>query len=371
MSLKQRWLHAAGAIAISTYITTASISQTTYEVVEIVGPAGIRFGGLPKVNDNGLVAATYLRTNDDQDVFLFDWETQQATALPHLDNDRAALAADLNNAGQVVGWSRPSRSATAGMDAVLWENGQATALGLAGGEWSRAQAINENGVIVGNYLKSFAEFSRAVTHGVIYDHGTIHRIEPSGFGTDGVPLVNDINDSEQVAATSAFDWDHTSNWVGIIYDRLNGQRSIGRINGNSSNANGINNHGVIVGAADTAVQHETIPDTFHVQAMKWEDGVLTHLGTLGGVSSFADEINDNGDIVGTSQIEAGDNHATLWTDGQIIDLNNQIPENSGWALTRATDINSNGWIACEGIKEDIPFRMVLLIPIEQRMPLML
>ena len=53
-------------------------------------------------------------------------------------------------------------------------------------------------------------------------------------------------------------------------------------------------------------------------------------------------INDGGQMVGSSPLDA-----ILWTDGNVIDLNRFLDDrlvNQGWNLTKATDINDNGWI---------------------------
>ena len=53
-------------------------------------------------------------------------------------------------------------------------------------------------------------------------------------------------------------------------------------------------------------------------------------------------INDSGQVVGSSPLDP-----ILWTDGNVIDLNRFLDDrlvNQGWNLTKATDINDNGWI---------------------------
>jgi len=87
---------------------------------------------------------------------------------------------------------------------------------------------------------------------------------------------------------------------------------LGTFEGTSSNANGINAAGQVVGYAYTA-------GDAHVRAFEY-DGSMHDLGTLGGSSSYATGINAAGQVVGYSYT-AGDTeyHAFLY-DGSMHDL---------------------------------------------------
>jgi probable HAF family extracellular repeat protein len=95
----------------------------------------------------------------------------------------------------------------------------------------------------------------------------------------------------------------------------------------------INNHGTVVGAADTSAQDPYYPncdtrDCLILRAFQWKNGILTDLGTLPhGYSSSAGWVNDAGMILGES--ETGDidpisglpvNLAVVWKQGQINSL---------------------------------------------------
>ncbi len=95
----------------------------------------------------------------------------------------------------------------------------------------------------------------------------------------------------------------------------------------------VNNHGTVVGGADTGLPDPYAPncfaDCYILHAFKWNNGVLTDLGTLpGGYSSTAYWVNEEGLITGESENGFIDpisglpeQVAVLWEkDGQIIDL---------------------------------------------------
>jgi len=98
----------------------------------------------------------------------------------------------------------------------------------------------------------------------------------------------------------------------------------------------LNNHGTLVGAADTATPDPVANQNFCYQfdcflshATEIEDGRVTDLGVLtGGGASSAVWISGNGLIAGISQNGEMDpllvgwpvNHAVLWKKGEIIDL---------------------------------------------------
>ena len=71
---------------------------------------------------------------------------------------------------------------------------------------------------------------------------------------------------------------------------------------------------------------------------------MTDLGTFGGVTSSANGINNNGQIVGSYGFSSGIVHAFMYESGSMVDLNSLLPANSGWVLTDALRINDAGQI---------------------------
>jgi uncharacterized membrane protein len=105
----------------------------------------------------------------------------------------------------------------------------------------------------------------------------------------------------------------------------------------------LNNHGVVVGAAQTLIQFSSTSNDFPCaygvgvqfvsHGFEWRNGVMTDLGTLSGPDkcSVAQAINEKGDAAGNSEIDEidpvlGQNaiRAVLWKDGQIVDLGTTI-----------------------------------------------
>lgn len=164
-------------------------------------------------------------------------------------------------------------------------------------------------------------------------------------------------------------------------------------------ATGINNHGQVVGVSGTCANTTPPPYVTASHAVLWRrDGTPIDLGSLGG-GSGATAINERGDISGTSTDTDGlpqsflwtpetrklvqlvtpagfvaavnpccntindereivgfmfnadfsVQHAFLWKNGVMVDLNDLIPKDSPWTLQGAFGINDSGQIAGQGL----------------------
>jgi probable HAF family extracellular repeat protein len=76
---------------------------------------------------------------------------------------------------------------------------------------------------------------------------------------------------------------------------------------------------------------------------------MEDLGTLGGFNNVALGMNNYGQIVGWAEDDQLQDHAFLWQNDVMYDLNELIPTNSGWTLQYATAINDAGQIVGYGL----------------------
>jgi probable HAF family extracellular repeat protein len=195
-------------------------------------------------------------------------------------------ASDINASSQVVGQSNGH--------AFLWQNGIMTDLGSLGGGYGSAAAINDVGQIVGS---SYA--SDGANHGFL--------LTPEDSDGNGVPDR----------------WIRDSNGDGTNDLMLDlGQDRI---------PSALNNAGQVVG------------DFGSGYLFRWDNGVITDLGTLGGgvsaTDSAATAINDAGQVTGSSNTATYDRAGFLWQDGVMYDLG--AP--SGWS-DYASGINQSGQV---------------------------
>jgi uncharacterized protein (TIGR03000 family) len=121
-------------------------------------------------------------------------------------------------------------------------------------------------------------------------------------------------------------------------------QDLGTLPGHTASfADGINNNGQVVGASWFSGDDE--------HAFLWDaTNGIQDLGTLSAAKpSKALGINNNGQVVGGSYTASGQNHAFLWQDGTMSDLNDLIPPGSGRVLGDAYAINNVGQIVGQGV----------------------
>jgi probable HAF family extracellular repeat protein len=268
------------------------------------------------------------------------------TDLGTLPGDVNSDAVALNNSDQVVGVSSPTGSAFP-THAFLWQSstGMIPLVGLGGSD-TEPQAINTTGQVVG-----FGTTTAGAHHAWIWQSSTgmvdLNTLIPSNSGW----VLNDasgINDTQQIVGQGsingqphAFLWQFSPVGGGAPTD-------LGVLKGGSQSwASAINANGQVAGTCITTSGHETTWDPF----LWTSPGPMTNLGTLkGATETHAYALNDlkSVQVVGSSNAAApGD--AVLWQNGKVIDLNTQIPGNSGWSVLEiAYGINHNGLIVGYG-----------------------
>lgn len=101
-----------------------------------------------------------------------------------------------------------------------------------------------------------------------------------------------------------------------------------------SNAAGINAHGHVTGGS-RLITGSPLKNVEH--AFIFDGAVMHDIGTLGGDNSNGAAINDDGQIVGSSELSSGANHAFFYDQGVMTDLGTLGGTNS-WG----NDVNSHG-----------------------------
>jgi len=235
-------------------------------------------------------------------------------------------ATAINNRGHVVGSLIDSEE---GNHAFLYRNGTMINLGvLPTGTFSDAYGVNERDQVVGRALY--------VTPGLPND-----RFFHAFLWQNGV--MTDIGMAQPELNTQARAINNRGQIVGVggshafLYE--NGAfKDLGTLGGINSVANAINDWGAVVGNSELA-------DGSTHGFLYW-NGVMRDLGTLGGSMSDASGINNLGQIVGTSTLADGTSHGYLYMFGHMIDLT-KLP--GGSEITGAYDINDLGQILCPGL----------------------
>jgi len=273
----------------------------------------------------------------------------------------------INNTGQIVGMDRMP----AGIGhAFLYEDGAMKDLGTLGlGPFPNstiAYAINDNGQIVG------ANVGETTTI-FIYENGEMRAFAKGAS-------AKAINNSGTIVGTSG--------GKAVIIEEWNiVDLGIGIGTGSTAEAAAINNSGLITGTVSLGSTH---------QGFLYDNGNVTYFGLSLGQYTYPYGINDSGQIVGSCDgapflyengvmvdlglqgnawainnsgqiVGSGPNGAYLYEDGIVTDLG-ILP---GYSYSSALAINDNGWIVGYAIDNYGSCEAVLWKPIPEPTTLLL
>jgi probable HAF family extracellular repeat protein len=317
----------------------------------------------------------------------------------------------INNLGQVVGSSN-LRPIDTPLHAFLYDSTGMHDLGVLGGDpnfsGSEAVAINDAGQIVGS---SGTAWSSLTVHAFLYDSSGMHDLGPSGPSNPapdftGQSYASAINGAGQVVGTEIVDSpvSNLSQDAGFLWQNGVVQPLDVAADANSESwAFSINASGQVLGQvhnAATGVTHAFIwkngvaqelvtPDeTFvcamndqgqvigslgrfggdHSHAALYDDTGWHDLGTLGGAWSVPTAMNNLGQTVGYSPVDAASPpHPFLSTGGVMLDLEKLLVSPAPWDRFDPQGMNDRGQIVGTGFwhpgADNVTYHAFLLTPV--------
>ena len=348
------------------------------------GPAGLS-SATTWISGNGLIAGYSENGEIDpfagvQSVHGVVWKHGEILDLGTIKGGYESVANGINNRGVVVGYANnsiPDPESLAGMGsqtrAVAWWNGEIHDLGTLGGTDAAALYVNDLGQIVGQSYTSTSvpppiqhctDYPLTL-HAFIWENGEMNDLKTLG-GTCAFAYA--LNNRGQVVGQANLAGDSESH--PFLWER-GVMKDLGALGGTYGYAGWLNDSGDVVGAA-------TNPLDKALFAFSWKEGVMTNLGTLNGnACSAADAVNSKGQVVGGSGLSFpaffpsctdAIEHAVLWEDGKILDLNSLVSSPSELTLNEATFINERGEISGFGSLANGDTHAFELIPCDANHP---
>jgi probable HAF family extracellular repeat protein len=209
---------------------------------------------------------------------------------------RTSVANGINNRREVVGTSDLANGHTR---AFLWRPGSGMrSLGTLGGANSDALDLNDATQVVG-----FSETADGQVHAFLWTAG--HGMEDLGTLGGSTSQAFGISQTGAVVGTSTTAQGREK---AFLWTRERGMRSLGVLDGQArATGTSVNTHGRVVGVSFAEDEELDLP-------FFWVPGNgIQRLPDLGGDRGQAQDLNEFGQIVGTTRTGRNAVRATLWT----------------------------------------------------------
>jgi probable HAF family extracellular repeat protein len=302
------------------------------------------------------------------------WRNGKITDLKTLEGGYESWANSVNDQGQAVGFASNGifdanslQGLVTQTRAFVWQNGIMKDLGTLGGTDAEALYINDQGQIVGQSYtvnsipppNAHCNDSPLTLHAFFWEKG---RMVDLGTLGGSCAFAYSLNRGGQVAGQATLDGDQEDH--PFIWEQGK-MKDLGALGGTYGYAAWLNDSSEVVGGATTKGDQALL--AFH-----WKNGKMNSLGTLpGNACSVSDAINASGQVVGGSGVSESAffpactdsvEHAFLWENGRMVDLNRFVPDGSDLTLNEAVFINDRGEISGTGTLPNGDQHAFLLVP---------
>ena len=313
-----------------------AVGQADWSIT-ILGDFGGGYSTPWDINDSGQIVGYAGHSDGTSHAFITGINGVGLTDLHNLveaDKLSYSVASSINNSGQVVGWTEDHGFITGPNGVGL------TKLDSPGG-LVMPYGINNHGQVVGTIQTDIPGTFDSESHAFITDpNGVgITKIDEGSPAWDMARVVA-VNDSGQVVGFFDNGQRHFmtgTNGTGVIdITHMHNEYRV--------DASDINESGQVVGG-----YWDTSNGDYYAYVTEPNGSGFTELGTLGGFGSFANGINNAGEVVGTAKTADGDTHPFLFSHGGLTDLNMlDVVIATGLTDISVFDINNNGQLIGHG-----------------------
>jgi probable HAF family extracellular repeat protein len=206
-----------------------------------------------------------------------------------------------------------------------------------------ANGINDQGLIAGSSSGWPGHSGCDVMHAIVSDRGAIRDLGTLGGATSTAAAINDAG---QVAGSAEL----PNGYMHAFISGPAGLTDLGTLGGANSFGGAINSKGHVVGVAVTS--------TGWWRAFLWDGYGMRDLGSSLGPESVAFAVSSHDVAVGRSQTMGGGSSATLFRDGQALNLYGMIGA-SRFQLVEARGINDRGQIVGWGYCDSVAHAFLL------------
>jgi probable HAF family extracellular repeat protein len=342
-------------VAAMFLMANMALAASQYNVTDLDTLGCVDSVGLAINNSGQVTGIVHVPGDSWWHAFLYSGGTMQDLGRPGTE-DSVGIA--INDSGVICGYyGGPWR-------ALTWDSANGMReLSVPGGQpYTFAEGINNAGHIVAHSQG----YSGAPDYAYILRDGSWSSIPaPFGYPVMTPWAINNRNrDHGQVQVVGqcrlgsgpSGGTNTTKAWV---WDEVHGTQVLPTLGGTNADAYAINDNGQIVG--DSQITGDI---TRH--AFLYSDGVMHDLGTLGGNLSQALDLNASGQVVGYSYLDDNVTYRSfLYSDGVMHDLSDLIVPGSGWTNLWADAINDDGWITGNATNALGQTHAVLLTPVPE------